>query len=519
MLWLRRGAIAIVSLLLIVLLLGYFVVGTESGSRWVLNKVAAAVPMDIDTANVTGTLLTQLDIPALRYADAKLILDIDELAFNVDWSETSLDRVALEYLAARELRLQTTGEPESAPQPFTLTMPPLPLGVTAAEIHLSSGSINETIVTDIALTAIEIRDQTISLDNASAIVTPAALRAQDFVITLDGDVPLSGEIDWRLADSSWSGRATLSDTLRDLAIEHELNGNLRAATKGRVELLGRIQPIVDLATVSDLGNVDVRGSVAPDSIDLSVIATNIDPSRFLDGIEGNIDARFDVAASAATEFRVDVTSLSGTWNGHPATANGHLSRQGQRWECNQCQFDVGRNRLQADGRIDGTALDADIDIDAQALDELWNGLAGSLTADGSLGGVIALPVWSGEATGTSLEFGGWQLGSMQMHSRNSSTENVDLDIVVADLKRTDRVLGSGRVELSGQVDRLEFKLDWDNDVLGANAQAIVAVQGDVVSGEVTSANITEPVTGICVCRVRSIFRRSRERSRLVPLNG
>ena len=149
LIWIRRAAVALITLLLRIVLCVALIAGTESGTRWVLGKASTALPIDLDADRVSGTLLTQLDIPSVRYSDAKLVLNIEDLTLNVDWSQSSPSHITLERLTVKKVELQSTGTAESRPSPLEISMPELPIGISASEILLDAMTLNDPVVSGI----------------------------------------------------------------------------------------------------------------------------------------------------------------------------------------------------------------------------------------------------------------------------------------------------------------------------------------------------------------------------------
>ncbi len=94
--WLARIGLGTVALLLLAIIGLGFILGTESGTRWMLGKVSAMTPISIEPRQISGTLLSDLAIGSIRYTDVDRRVTVTDLLLNIDWSGSSIrqsDRV------------------------------------------------------------------------------------------------------------------------------------------------------------------------------------------------------------------------------------------------------------------------------------------------------------------------------------------------------------------------------------------------------------------------------------------
>ena len=64
------------------------VIGTESGSRWVLDKVTGKIT-GLGAEAISGTLLTGLEIGRADYETPKFTITITQLKIDFSWSRSS----------------------------------------------------------------------------------------------------------------------------------------------------------------------------------------------------------------------------------------------------------------------------------------------------------------------------------------------------------------------------------------------------------------------------------------------
>jgi translocation and assembly module TamB len=249
--WALRSFLTLAVLAVTLGLLLALMVGTESGTRWALARVSTFAPLEIETRGVAGTLLTEFAVPSLRYSDADRIIIIRDVILNIDWSKTSLDLIAAERLTVGEFNLQNSTAKPPGPSPLEISMPAMPVGVRVSDMALDTFIYDDVTVSDISVDAAAVLGRKIESTRAGARVDTISVEVNDLATELAGDVPLRGTIGWRIAGAPWSGRATVSGTLRNLAISHDLAGTYPAHTEGTVQLLQRTEPLVDL--VSEIG--------------------------------------------------------------------------------------------------------------------------------------------------------------------------------------------------------------------------------------------------------------------------
>ena len=558
--WAYRSFLTLAVLAVTLGLVVASVLGTERGTRWALGQVSTFAPLEIETRGVTGTLLTDLAVPSVRYADPDRVITIRDVVINIDWSRTSLTTIALRQLTVRELDYQNSGERPAEREPLNVAMPSLPIGIRVDSVWLAALIFDDIVLDDLAARAVDVHGQEIAADFAAAKMDALAIEVNDIAAELAGNVPIDSIIVWRIAGSSWSGRAMVSGNLKKLIVSHDLAGDYPVHTEGTVQLLHRTEPLVDLysefsewrygewtlrdGAVSLTGiardyrseisvsaeGVDplaarINGNVAGDTrglreldinietpiaharatgsvawaphlaIDVLLQSDNLDPSMFVPVAAGAIDSQLRLTATGTENFTVDILSLNGIWNEQPADGRGRLSRNATVWQCADCLFNVGANRIIFDGRLTGDLLAGDIDIRAPSLHQLWPTIAGSLAGAGRVSGSLALPRLSGTLSGTRLRFAEFRIGSLDVQSSGSTLENIDVEVAFAGIASGETALGSGRLNLSGDPSSVDLTAQWQLDDFAANTVIKLTLDDASVDGRVHSASLTEPYSG------------------------
>jgi autotransporter translocation and assembly factor TamB len=149
--WLKWTLVTIAATTAAITVAVALVIGTESGTRWLLGRVTAFAPVTISADQASGTLLTTLSIPSLAYEDAARVVRVADIALNIDWSQTGLSEVVIDSLLVRQVRVSNLQTAPTDPTLLEVSMPALPIGIRAAEVALRSLDIDETSVQDISV--------------------------------------------------------------------------------------------------------------------------------------------------------------------------------------------------------------------------------------------------------------------------------------------------------------------------------------------------------------------------------
>ena len=387
--WLRR--LLIVTALTTALLVLPLVVllGSEWGTHWVLSRVAAIAPMEIRVTDTSGTLLTTVDIPFMRYKDADRELIVDDAALNIDWTATTFATLAIERLTARQVTMMMSPGGQKETQPLEVAMPELPLGIAIEHFGVNAVHLGDTLITEISLNDVRAERRIIDLGDASALIGEVIAAVRDVSVELDGSVPVRGELSWKHAAGNWSGSGSVAGSLANLEVRHELAGEYSLATRGSVQLLHRTEPTFDLInefaalnhaawSASD-GHVQVTGT-SDDyrlSFALSIAHEDLASANIRGGAAGNLQGLAELELAA--DMGVSALRVLGNIAWAPAlsldlvvTGNG---------------IDPSRFAAVPAGSLDSElALQAssaeDFMVDIVSLDGRWNGQ--TTTASGQL---------------------------------------------------------------------------------------------------------------------------------------
>jgi translocation and assembly module TamB len=380
---LRRG-LAFTFLALVFLLgLVAILLNTESGTRFVINRIDAFVPGSLYADDVDGTLWRGMRIPVFRYRDDNLDLAISDLDIAINWPNALAGTLSLNTLRAGEVVYRDRSVQEASGNGLEVEMPPVPLriGIERGRIAILSIDRNEveTTVTDLAVDDVVLVGQRIRFDRFAVNYDEAGVVITDADTTLTAPVPVEAGIEWTFG-GEWAGSATLSGSLNRLQVTHELSTPWAIGTDGDLRLLGRTDPEFDLlnqwqridieaASFRD-GQVRVSGTMDDYRTAFSV---TVDEPRVP---TLSIDGRADGSLTGFADTTFSVVTSSGA-----ATAAGSL-----RWSP-----EPGASLLvQAS------------DVDPSMIDERLTGLL-SATADVSVQGVDAWQVRDARIEGEFLD--------------------------------------------------------------------------------------------------------------------
>jgi translocation and assembly module TamB len=562
--WLWRILAAVAGLVLVFAALVITIINSEIGTRWVIDQIGRRTPGEIRIDNFAGTLWTGLTIPSASYRDADREVTARGLAIGIDWSQLSLSRITLSEVSADAVVYRSLAVEIPQRKPLQLAMKPIPLTLGAArldvrEFQFASASSNSNWRM-IAIDDFLLRGNRISASSAAASVDAGSLHLSAVSVQLDGAVPVSATTAWRASEDRWSIRGRLKGTLAMLEFEQEMLGPYPATGSGTIQLLRRIEPLVDATiqwpdwrtgtvqpksgqfqvegypgaykasftvqvSVQDEHSVSLKGTASGDTTGLSALNMTVDSAigqlhaegslRWLPSLASVLRVNgqgldlSQIVAVPQTDIGVDVTieiedqadilfavhSLDGTYNDERFRAQGKLARADQEWRCDQCKIDIGVNRGSVQGSITDKSLALTASIAAPQLNQLWPGLNGAMTLDGSLRGTMTAPVFTGRTSGNSLSWSGWQVARFSINSRASTTQHLDLNASIEDLRRDDQSLGSFDITLNGDLADLDSRVFWELSDFSTNATGALDLSSDYVQGSVKAALFNHAKTG------------------------
>ncbi|MDX1561825.1 MAG: hypothetical protein R3305_02820, partial [Gammaproteobacteria bacterium] len=373
-----------------------WLVGTDSGARFVFGRVAAATDGAFSFGTLSGRLSDQVELTDLRYDDGRTDVDIDRVSLRVDVTALLRGALIVEDLRSGIVRYR----PAPAGMPLDDPAPPgEPFSLPVA-IFIDRASIESIVVTTDEAGAEPLTIERIVLSatasGRSLAVQRLEARVDEFDLSTQGDYgwedgfEADALLSWsgRLDGRSWLGSVEVQGRWPEFSVEPELlepfvlnaGGTAVLAPEPSVDLefaarrvevpgsdgvvletvdgtiaggLGNF--IVDITT--DAGRLNVAGSYAPDdrSWQATVDVSEFSPAIVVEdwpgtwsargGLSGQFGDTLTVAAEALTVgIALDAQSVdvevSGRWS-----ADGVVVIDG-------LDAAVGDNRIAANGRID-----------------------------------------------------------------------------------------------------------------------------------------------------------------------
>lgn len=247
---LKRFSIGLIgllfSLLLIVVLTTWLLLGTATGNRWLLDQVSGLIPGELQVDDWQGSLLDRFTVTGVRYQLDDLSVSLDRL--EAELVPASLTRGWLEFtslsLGSLNLSLPPGQESDDAPPANLPDSLALPLGVRIDTLTLASLHLNDTLLAselDARQLAAWRRFQLASMTTRTVADISVEATAQG---SLAAPIEIQGQARWRMplakndtvnADQL-AGQLDISGSLEALQLRHQLDAPLRIHSQGQWQL-------------------------------------------------------------------------------------------------------------------------------------------------------------------------------------------------------------------------------------------------------------------------------------------
>ncbi len=220
------------------------IIGTESGTRWVIHQAVGYVD-GLETRDIRGTLLTKLEFGYLGFASPDATLALADLEINFAWSRSSRRRIVLQQLSASEIRYQSFSVANNEGQPLEIMIPDIPIALVADAINVQMVIVDEARVAGITISTLDLNNEGLGVAEAAASFAEIETGISDLSIRFDDDLSVTGHIEWQYLGGEWSGNANIDGSLIQLRFQHELLQPYVVSAVGSVKLLQQIQPVID----------------------------------------------------------------------------------------------------------------------------------------------------------------------------------------------------------------------------------------------------------------------------------
>ena len=461
--WVVRLFYAVLALFMVLAAAVYWVLATEEGAQWVLSLVEDDLPVEIDPDSVRGTLAGTLEAASVRFISDNVDVEIDNARVNLDWSASNMSTLVFDELGAAAVRITTRPSEEESEEGLDLEMAPLPIELSAGSVSVGLLRVNTVEVSKLKTQGLLASGIEFSATSVAGFLEPPGMQlgVTDARVEVSGALPLSGVVSWQMVLPDVSGTATVSGDLDDYFAEFDARYGMDADSEIR-------------AVGTTHGNLE------------RIWDTNVRAET----PAGNLVAAGSLGWSDGLDIMAD--SIAGTYQGNEVIGDGRLQYLSGRWICTDCDIAVGENQVDIDGSLVGDAIQAEIAIDAPSLSDFSPKIAGTLKANGRLGGTIALPILSGSAEASGLSVGSWKLEQASLQTQASTTDVVDVVANVTGLQNGEQLIGNMSVAAQGGFSDLNVNFNWSSGDYGAEIDARATIEGQTVSGTIERAVLIEP---------------------------
>lgn len=247
--WLLRMTATAVGLVVVFATVLALILNTASGTRWAIERAAAALPGELRIEQFDGTLWHGLTIGTLVYRDMERTVDAVNVDLRINWPAILAGKIAITLLSADYVDYDAAAVQSSAAEPFEFTFSPLPVSIDVRHasinrVVLSAGDATTEIRT-IVLDDAELDSEVLQIGTFSATTETLALTLTDIRSRLSNDVPVKATLSWTMSDDTWSGRGNLQGSLAALQFEQAIAGPYPAQVSGTVQILHRSEPEID----------------------------------------------------------------------------------------------------------------------------------------------------------------------------------------------------------------------------------------------------------------------------------
>ena len=241
------------SLILMVVLTTWLLLGTATGNRWLLGQVSEWIPGDLQVEDWQGSLLDRVTVTGVHYQLDGVSVTLDRL--EAELVPASLTRGWLEFttLSLGDLRLSLPPDPKTedtatAGLPDSLA---LPLGVRIDTLTLASLRLNDTQLVsglDARQLAAWRRFQLASLTTRTVADISVEATAQG---SLAAPMEIQGQARWQmpLAENETlnaqkaAGQLNIRGSLSTLILDHELSAPVQIHSQGEWQLADPERPL------------------------------------------------------------------------------------------------------------------------------------------------------------------------------------------------------------------------------------------------------------------------------------
>ncbi|MEL7184990.1 MAG: translocation/assembly module TamB domain-containing protein [Pseudomonadota bacterium] len=492
---LRKSLLAFALLLVFVMAGITWVVATESGLRWVVNRASGSLPEALELGGTRGSLLRGVHVASVEWQNESTRVLIGPTFVHFDLLPLIDRHLLIRELdvASADVTLTATGESDDSAELPEVSLP-IDIEVLSAslrQIQIVSGDFNRKIdaialaasmrQSDLRLSKLLLNSEWLDIDAHGKI------RLTDYY---DNDV----EADWRWKDSEtgpFAGELALSGNLRELTLDHSLKLPVAIRSSGTIaidagavagDLLHEWQdlawPLDSYTLESSQGTLRTRGSVEALTIDLDAVTpqarieadgdvrwpsaqsfslnyriTDVDPGLLLESIKGDIGLAGSVAGTVKAgtpDLEIKVDSIDGNVNGYPVLGSGELQILGPELTLTDTRLQIGSNIIRVAGGL-GEILSLESEFSIASIGEITPDAAGAIRGELSVRGHRERPDLVIDMTGARLAWQQYSVGTVSAKADLSANEQGSGELQLGQVVIDDIELAAANLSVTGEL--------------------------------------------------------------------
>jgi translocation and assembly module TamB len=249
----KRILLGIIIFLLVVQLLIAALLGTQLGSRWLLQRVLPLVPGQLQVEQINGTLLEGIAVKNLSYQLNELNIALASGSIAIDPNRLWQGWLQADYLYLNDLHISLPPSRNTEKEPFALPdnlYPPFGFAISTAQLQGFQLKRQDNVLLQLDQVSLDDGAMRFNLRiaNLSAQLQQQQASFSELQMKLSAPYQVAAQLQWHgelaelegwLGDSTASGQAKLTGSLEKLAIDHQLNTPQELSSQVLVELFSR----------------------------------------------------------------------------------------------------------------------------------------------------------------------------------------------------------------------------------------------------------------------------------------
>ena len=223
----KKLSLGVLGITLVLLASAFWVLGTESGLRFVLAKAEPYFPAELGLSAPTGTFLRGVCVDAIDWRSESLELDIRKACVDVELVSLMAGHLAIRSLDVKETSIELKDATESAPSGE------LPAFESPIEISVATSSLsNLSFRRSQSHRSVDAAQFSGSLSGSRLDISELAVRSNWLIADLTGNIELTGlypgslNLSWQWSESptlSLAGTLEIDGDSRRYQLDHTLS--------------------------------------------------------------------------------------------------------------------------------------------------------------------------------------------------------------------------------------------------------------------------------------------------------